>query len=50
MLQCILNILHLLLRTLLYLWILFLGLIIILAHVQTTHPLDLCNIRSMHIP
>ena len=47
--QRILNILHLLLRTLLYLWILFLGLIIILAHIQTTHPLNMCNIGSMHI-
>ena len=47
--QRILYILHLLLRTLFYFWILFLGLIIILTYVQTTHPLDLCNIRSMHI-
>ena len=47
--QRVLNILHLLLWTLLHLWILFLGLIIILTHVQTTHPLYLCNIRSMHI-
>ena len=23
--------------------------IVILVHVKTTHPLDLCNIRSMHI-
>ena len=47
--QRILNILHLLLWTPLYLWILFLRLIVILAYVQTTHPLHLCNIRSMHI-
>ena len=47
--QCILNILHLFLRTLIYFWILFLGLIIILAHIQSTHPLNLCNVRSMHI-
>ena len=47
--QRILNILHLLLRTLLHFWIFLLGLIIILAHIQTTHPLHLCNIRSMHI-
>ena len=49
MLQCILNILHLFLRTLLHFWIFLLGLIIILSHIQTTHPLHLCNIRSMHI-
>lgn len=47
--QRILNILHLLLWTPLYLWILFLRLIVILAYVHTTHPLHLCNIRSMHI-
>ena len=47
--QRILNILHLLLWTPLYLWILFLRLIVILAYVQATHPLHLCNIRSMHI-
>ena len=47
--QRILNILHLLLRTLLHFWILFLGLIIILAHIQPAHPLHLCNIRSIHI-
>ena len=47
--QRILNILHLLLRTLLHFWIFLLGLIIILSHIQTTHPLHLCNIRSMHI-
>ena len=47
--QRILNILHLLLRTLLHFWLFLLGLIIILTHVQTTHPLHLCNIRSMHI-
>ena len=47
--QRILNILHLLLRTLLHFWILLLRLIIILAHIQTTHPFYLCNVRSMHI-
>lgn len=47
--QRILNILHLLLGIHFHFWILFLRLIITLDHIQPTHPLNLCNIRSMYI-
>ena len=45
----ILNILHLLLRTLLHLKIPFLRLIVVLAHVQTTHPLHVETVVKLSL-